>query len=49
MLRAQVPEHASRMRLIQSMKESEIQNVELPTWFIMDSKGGMSGYGQAIR
>jgi len=22
------------------MKESEIQNVELPTWFIMDSKGG---------
>jgi len=29
------PEHASRMRLIQSMK-----NVELPTWFIMDSKGG---------
>ncbi len=34
------PEHMSRMRLIQSMKESDIQNVELPTWFIMDSKGG---------
>jgi hypothetical protein len=34
------PEHASRMRLIQVMKESEIQNVELPTWYVMESKGG---------
>jgi hypothetical protein len=33
-------EHASRMRLIQASKESEIQNVELPTWYIMESKGG---------
>jgi hypothetical protein len=33
-------EHASRMRLIQTMKESEIQNVELPTWYVMESKGG---------
>jgi hypothetical protein len=33
-------EHASRMRLIQASKESEMQNVELPTWFIMESKGG---------
>ena len=34
------PEHASRMRLIQSSKESEIQNVELPTWYALESKGG---------
>ena len=34
------PEHASRMRLIQSPKELEIQNVELPTWYVMESKGG---------
>ena len=27
-------EHASRMRLIQSSKEADIQNVELPTWFV---------------
>ena len=28
-------EHASRMRLIQSSSEADIQNVELPTWFVM--------------
>ena len=28
------------MRLIQSSKESEIQNEELPTWYVMESKGG---------
>ena len=33
-------EHASRMRLIQSSKEADIQNVELPTWYVMESKGG---------
>jgi hypothetical protein len=29
-------EHASRMRLIQSSKEADIQNVELPTWFVIE-------------
>jgi hypothetical protein len=33
------PDLTVRMRLIQSMKELEIQNVELPTWFVMDLKG----------
>jgi hypothetical protein len=28
-------QHASRMHLIQSSKEADIQNVELPTWFVM--------------
>ena len=28
------------MRLIQSSKEADIQNVELPTWFVMESRGG---------
>jgi hypothetical protein len=31
------------MRLIQSRKEAEVQNVELPTWFIMVSKEGGDG------
>ena len=34
------PELAPRMRLIQSSKESEVQNVELPTWYAQESKGG---------
>jgi hypothetical protein len=33
-------EHASRMRLIQSSNEADIQNVELQTWFVMESRGG---------
>ena len=33
-------EHASRMRLIQSTREADIQNVEVPTWFVMESRGG---------
>jgi len=33
-------EHASRMHLIQSSKEAHIQNVELPTWFVMEPSGG---------
>jgi hypothetical protein len=28
------------MRLIQSSKEADIKNVELPTWFVMESRGG---------
>ena len=30
-------EHASRMRLLQSSKEADLQNVELPTLFVMES------------
>ena len=33
-------EHASRMRLIQSSKEADIQNVELAPWFVMEFRGG---------
>jgi hypothetical protein len=33
-------EHASRMRLIQSTREADIQNVEIPTWFVMESREG---------
>ena len=33
-------EHASRMRLIQSTREADIQNVEVPTWYVMESRGG---------
>jgi hypothetical protein len=28
------------MRLIQSTREADIQNVEVPTWFVMESRGG---------
>lgn len=31
------------MRLIQSMKEAELQGVELPTWYIMEFKAGDAG------
>lgn len=36
-------DHASRMRLIQTMKESEIRGVELPTWYTTESKAGEAG------